>query len=170
MREFARALPGYSSMTLLEVIQRIEDAVHPADAPPSRTAVGVVCVRCWKTPAEHDGGFCVGGIGDRFTPETECNQIHLGDNVLFRDAGGYLVESMVASDQTILVGLRHESGGHIECYVTEIRRAEKTSGERPSKEQALAQWIKTCQWGDLKDAFNAGWEARGAADVFGKHE
>lgn len=69
MREFARALPGYSSMTLLEVIQRIEDAVHPADAPPFETAVGVVCVRCWKTPAEHDGGFCVGGIGDRFTPE-----------------------------------------------------------------------------------------------------
>lgn len=31
----------------------------------------------------------------------------------------------------------------------------------PSKEQALAQWIKTCQWGDLKDAFYAGWEARG---------
>lgn len=34
-----------------------------------------------------------------------------------------------------------------------------------TKEQALAQWLKTCQWGDLKDAFYAGWDARAACQT-----
>lgn len=36
----------------------------------------------------------------------------------------------------------------------------KQSTPVPSKQRALAKWLPTCKYGDLSDAFGAGWDAQ----------